>query len=78
VTAMGDEVEVGFDEDEVEVEPRIEFSDDEWAFLRYARFGELPHRVLPEERVELVETEPGGGYVDPNQRNWRDLSTGGA
>jgi hypothetical protein len=34
------------------------FSDDEMAFLRYARFGELPPRVRPEERVELVETEP--------------------
>ncbi len=73
---MDDEFEV--DEDEVEAEPRIEFTDEEWAFLRYARFGELPHRVLPEERVESVETEPGGGYVDPTQRNWRDLSIGGA
>lgn len=34
------------------------FSDDEMAFLRYARFGQLPKRVRPEERVELVETEP--------------------
>jgi hypothetical protein len=61
-----------------EDEPRIEFTDEEWAFLRYVRFGELPHRVQPDELVELQETEPGGGYVDPNQRNWRDLSTGGA
>jgi hypothetical protein len=65
-------------DDEDRDEPAIGFTDEEWAFLRYARFGELPGRVLPEERVELVETDPGGGYVDPNQRNWRDLSTGGA
>jgi hypothetical protein len=34
------------------------FSDEEMAFLRYARFGQLPPRVQPEERVELVETDP--------------------
>ena len=38
--------------------PGIRFTDEEAAFLRHVRFGELPHRVLPEERVELVETEP--------------------
>jgi hypothetical protein len=65
-------------QDRYEDEPRIEFTDEEWSFLRYARFGELPHRVLPEERVELVETDPGAGSVDPNLRKWRDLSTGWA
>jgi hypothetical protein len=61
-----------------ENEPRIEFTDEEWAFLRYVRFGELPPRVRPDELVELQETEPGGAHVDPNRRNWRNLSTGGA
>jgi hypothetical protein len=53
------------DEDDDRDEPRIEFTDEEWAFLRYVRFGELPARVAPEERVETLETEPGGGYTDP-------------
>ncbi|GGM60188.1 hypothetical protein ACFFX1_04730 [Dactylosporangium sucinum] len=34
-----------------------EFTDDELAFLRHVRFGELPARIRPEERVELTETE---------------------
>jgi hypothetical protein len=34
------------------------FTDDELAFLRHARFGELPERVKPEEYVEVVETDP--------------------
>jgi len=34
------------------------FTDEELAFLRHARFGELPERVLPEDYVELTETEP--------------------
>jgi hypothetical protein len=34
------------------------FTDDELAFLRHARFGELPERVLPEDQVELRETDP--------------------
>jgi hypothetical protein len=59
-------------------EPRIEFTDEEWAFLRYVRFGELPPRVRPDEMVEAQETEPGGGFEDPSVRNWRDLTTGGA
>ena len=53
------------DEDDERDEPRIEFTDEEWAFLRHVRFGELPPRVAPEERVETLETEPGGGYTDP-------------
>lgn len=40
------------------------FSDDELSFLRHARFGELPPRVLPDERVELRETEPAPDYND--------------
>jgi hypothetical protein len=34
------------------------FTDEELAFLRHVRFGELPPRVKPEEMVELVETDP--------------------
>jgi hypothetical protein len=37
--------------------PREHFSDEEMAFPRYARFGQLPPRIPPEERVEMVETE---------------------
>lgn len=33
------------------------FTDEELAFLRHARFGELPPRVKPEDYVELVESE---------------------
>ncbi len=64
--------------DDDEAEPRIEFTDEEWAFLRYVRFGELPPRVAPEERVESQETEPDRGWPDPTLGQWRDLATGGA
>jgi len=64
--------------DDDEAEPQIEFTDDEWAFLRYVRFGELPRRVTPEERVESQETEPDRGWSDPTLGQWRDLATGGA
>ncbi|GAA1897090.1 hypothetical protein [Asanoa iriomotensis] len=37
---------------------RVVFNDEEAAFLRHARFGELPPRVLPDELVELHETDP--------------------
>jgi len=33
------------------------FTDEELAFLRHARFGELPERIRPEEFVELTETD---------------------
>lgn len=33
------------------------FTDDELAFLRHVRFGELPGRPKPEDLVETVETE---------------------
>lgn len=36
------------------------FTDDEYAFLRHIRFGELPPAVRPDERVALTETDPGG------------------
>jgi hypothetical protein len=35
----------------------VVFSDEEAAFLRHVRFGELPPRVLPEDLVELHETD---------------------
>ncbi|MEH0829552.1 MULTISPECIES: hypothetical protein [unclassified Micromonospora] len=34
------------------------FDDEEYAFLRHVRFGELPPPVRPDERVELTETDP--------------------
>ena len=35
----------------------MSFTDEELAFLRFARFGELPERVLPSEWVALQETD---------------------
>ncbi|GAA3268037.1 hypothetical protein Dvina_42485 [Dactylosporangium vinaceum] len=35
----------------------MEFNDDELAFLRHARFGELPERVRPEDMVEVEDTD---------------------
>ncbi|HVK24561.1 MAG TPA: hypothetical protein VM677_24645 [Actinokineospora sp.] len=40
------------------------FTDEEYAFLRYARFGSLPQRVAPSEFVELNETDPAPDYAD--------------
>ncbi len=34
-----------------------EFTDEELAFLRHARFGQLPARVPAEETVPLVESD---------------------
>ncbi len=42
----------------------IRFTDPELAFLRHARFGELPGRVRPADTVELVETEPARDWPD--------------
>jgi hypothetical protein len=45
------------------------FTDDELAFLRHARFSELPSRPKPEDLVETVETEqpwlPVRPHFDP-------------
>ncbi|MGQ0840191.1 hypothetical protein [Actinokineospora sp.] len=38
------------------------FTDEEFAFLRFVRFGELPPRVLPADLVELKETDPAPDY----------------
>ena len=40
------------------------FTDEEMAFLRFARFGELPPRVLPTDLVALNETDPAPDYAD--------------
>lgn len=62
-------------------DPRTEtFTDAELAFLRHARFGELPAPVRPEDRVELEETDPQRGWLDvgPTQEQQRALHHGGA
>ncbi len=59
-------------------EPRIEFTDEEWAYLRYVRFGQLPARVAPEDRMELQETDPGGGWTDPELPLRKDIIYGGS
>jgi hypothetical protein len=48
---------------------REQFSDEEVAFLRHVRFGELPRRIPPEERVELTETEPRRDRPEPEPWN---------
>jgi hypothetical protein len=49
----------------------IEFTDAEYAFLRHARFGELPPRIRPEDRIELVETDPQRQpHEDVDQPPW--------
>ncbi|MEV4534328.1 hypothetical protein AB0J82_10915 [Asanoa sp. NPDC049518] len=57
----------------MEDDDRVVFTDDEAAFLRHARFGELPPRVLPDELVELQETEPRPLRPDhhPDDDAWR-------
>ncbi|MEU2616309.1 hypothetical protein ABZ570_32820 [Micromonospora sp. NPDC007271] len=52
------------------------FTDEEYAFLRHVRFGEMPPTVRPDERVELTETdarrdrpEPAGGPDEWHLRN---------
>ncbi|MDO3706075.1 hypothetical protein Q3W71_30835 [Micromonospora sp. C28SCA-DRY-2] len=43
----------------------VSFTDEEYAFLRHVRFGELPPAVRPEERVELTETDPRRDRPEP-------------
>ncbi|GIF76774.1 hypothetical protein Asi02nite_62920 [Asanoa siamensis] len=52
---------------------RVVFTDEEAAFLRHVRFGELPPRVLPDELVELHETDhrPGIPENHLDDRDWR-------
>jgi len=40
-------------------------SDQEIAFLRYVEYGQLPSRVPPDQRVELIETEPRRNMPEP-------------
>jgi hypothetical protein len=48
------------------------FTDEEAAFLRHLRFGELPPRARPDERVELRETDPRRGRPDQlDDSDWR-------
>ncbi|GIF46044.1 hypothetical protein DFJ67_6308 [Asanoa ferruginea] len=51
----------------------VVFSDEEAAFLRHVRFGELPPRVLPEDLVELHETDPPQAKPDNHldDSHWR-------
>ncbi|GGK76670.1 hypothetical protein Sme01_20630 [Sphaerisporangium melleum] len=37
--------------------PEERFTAEEYAFLRFARFGRLPERVLPAEMVEEIKTD---------------------
>ncbi|HEY0698774.1 MAG TPA: hypothetical protein VGD43_13305 [Micromonospora sp.] len=41
------------------------FTDDEYAFLRHVRFGELPQPVRPEARSASIETDPPRDWPDP-------------
>ena len=56
------------------------FTDDEMSFLRHARFGEMPSRVRPEERVEVAETEAPRAWPDlglsPEQQQALHMSAG--
>lgn len=54
-------------------EPTIRFTDEECAFLRHVRFGELPPRVRPEDLVALVETDARRDVPEPlgDPDEWR-------
>ncbi|SCL35541.1 hypothetical protein GA0070616_5254 [Micromonospora nigra] len=54
------------------------FTDDEYAFLRHARFGELPPAVRPEERIAATETDARRDRPEPadGPHRW-DLRHGG-
>ena len=49
---------------------RERFSDEELAFLRRVQFGELPQRILPEDRVELTETDSRRDLPEPEPAPW--------
>jgi hypothetical protein len=57
----------------------IRFTDPDLAFLRHARFGELPPRVRPADMVELVETDPRRDWPDagPSREQINALLDGG-
>jgi hypothetical protein len=56
---------------------RMEFSDEELAFLRHARFGELPARVSPDDRVELIEVDPRRDRPEPDPDPYGIIPPGG-
>ncbi|MGC1211237.1 MAG: hypothetical protein WA890_08265 [Micromonospora sp.] len=59
---------------------RESFTDEEYAFLRHVRFGELPPRVRPEERVASTEAETDSRRDQPEPavgQYERDLRAGG-
>lgn len=51
---------------------RIEFTDEEAAFLRHVRFGELPARIRPTDFVELTESDARQAVPEPagDLRDW--------
>lgn len=53
-------------------DPAEPFTDEELAYLRHVRFGQLPARVRPDELVETEETDPS--HEEPAQpmvrREW--------
>ena len=59
-------------------EPTESFTDEEYAFLRHVRFGELPARVRPEDLTGSVETETPPDRPDPvgGESEWH-LRAGG-
>ena len=54
------------------------FTDDEYAFLRHVRFGEIPAATPPEERTASTETDPRRDRPEPagDPQGW-DLRHGG-
>ncbi|MEU3458121.1 hypothetical protein ABZ671_31725 [Micromonospora sp. NPDC006766] len=46
-------------------EPNESFTDEEYAFLRQVRFGELPPGVRPEDQVALTETDARRDRPEP-------------
>jgi hypothetical protein len=56
------------------------FTDTELNFLRHARFGEMPPRIRPEDRVELEETEAPRTWLDigPSREQQQATHAGGA
>ncbi|WP_329010216.1 hypothetical protein OG271_27200 [Micromonospora rifamycinica] len=59
-------------------EPTEPFSDEQYAFLRHVRFGELPPPVRPEDRLAATETDPPRYQPDPTPGQYeRDLRSGG-
>ncbi|MFE7869671.1 hypothetical protein ACFUYE_04895 [Micromonospora humida] len=54
------------------------FTDEQYAFLRHARFGELPPSARPDERSASTETDPPRYQPDPTPGQYeQDLRAGG-